>query len=245
MNITETYLNHLKPQLTARDREIIARLSQFKLMTGKQIERLYFAQLTAKSRTRQRQAVLRRLTDHRVLARLDRRIGGPDSGSAEYIYTLDVVGQRLAETTERPRRPYVWYDPTIQHYLAVSEVYVRLIEAEHAGMLTLLRFEAEPYCWRSFGSQTLKPDVFVQVGVVTDGERRKLTRFIEVDRGTQYGTKIVTKLLVYEQYWRHQHGQGRRMLRVVFLAPSGERVAYLTQLVATALPLFEVVLFDQ
>jgi hypothetical protein len=244
MNVTRGYLNSLRPQLTERDHEIIARLSQFKLMTGGQLERLFFGACSATSRARNRQAVLKRLTDHRVLARLDRRIGGFGGGSADYVYTLDVAGQRLAEASDRPRRPYVWYDPTIQHYLAVSEVYVRLMEAQDAGSLTLLTFEAEPYCWRSFAGQTLKPDALVQVGVAGDGEPRKRTRFLEVDRGTQYGTKIASKLPVYEQFWRHEHSQGRRMPRVVFLAPSAERLDYLTQLVASAPPLFEVVLFE-
>jgi hypothetical protein len=246
MNVTRGYLNSLRPQLTERDREIIARLSQFKLMTGGQLERLYFGASSAKSRARNRQAVLKRLSDHRVLTRLDRRIGGFGGGSADYVYTLDVAGQRLAEATDRPRRPYVWYDPTIQHYLTVSEVYVRLMEAQHSDRLTLLTFEAEPYCWRSFKNQTLKPDAFVQVGVVDSGESRKRTRFLEVDRGTQYGTKIASKLPVYEQYWRYQHSQDRRMPRVIFLAPSAERLDYLSQLVASAPPLlFEVVLFDR
>jgi Replication-relaxation len=119
--------------------------------------------------------VLKRLTELRVLARLDRRVGGFGGGSADYIYTLDVAGQKLAEMTERPRCPYVWYDPTIQHCLAVGEVYVRLIEAQHSGTLTLLGFKAEPYCWRGFDGQTLKPDAFLQVGVVLGEERRKLT----------------------------------------------------------------------
>jgi len=68
MNVTRGYLNSLRPQLTERDREIIARLSQFKLMTGRQLERLYFGACSATSRARNRQAVLKRLTDHRVLA---------------------------------------------------------------------------------------------------------------------------------------------------------------------------------
>lgn len=240
MNVTRGYLNSLKPQLTERDREIIARLGQFKLMTGTQLERLYFEASSAKSRARNRQAVLKRLSDHRVLARLDRRVGGFGGGSADYVYTLDVAGQRLAEASERPRRPYVWYDPTIQHYLAVSEIYVRLMEAQHHNSLTLLTFEAEPYCWRSFANQTLKPDALVRAGVVGSGEPRKRTRFLEVDRGTQYGTKIATKLPVYEQYWRYEHSQGRRMPRVIFLVQSAERLDYLNQLVASGPPLFEV-----
>jgi len=244
MKVTAAYLNTLKPQLTQRDMAIIARLAQFKLMTGTQLERLYFADCSDKSRARNRQAVLRRLTNHQVLARLDRRIGGIGAGSADYVYTLDVAGQRLAEASDRPRRPYVWYDPTIQHYLAVSKVYVRLIEAQRAGRLTLLKFEAEPYCWRSFGGQTLKPDALVQIGMVVSGERRKITRFLEIDRGTQYGTKIASKLPVYEACWRHEHRQGRQSPRAVFLVRTEQRQDYLTQLVASAAPLFQVVLFD-
>ena len=38
----------------------------------------------------------------------------------------------------------------VRHTLAVTELYVRLREAERAGTLELLEFEPEPECWRSY-----------------------------------------------------------------------------------------------
>ncbi|OEJ41212.1 hypothetical protein AR457_10150 [Streptomyces agglomeratus] len=237
MSITNRYLNQLGPQLTERDLAIIFEVGRFKLMSGGQLERLFFADCSDTSRARNRQAVLRRLTGHRVLARLgQRRVGGAQRGSASYLYTLDVAGQHLAQSTSsRPRRPYSWYEPTVAHLLAVAELYVNLTEAARGGRFTLLDFQAEPYCWRSFGHRTLKPDAFLQLGVIhPDGRRRKGSFFIEVDRANQYGTKIETKLPQYLAYYQH-HRQAepeQSFPRIVFLAPHEQRANYLRRLVA-------------
>ncbi|OEJ61059.1 hypothetical protein BGM19_26655 [Streptomyces agglomeratus] len=253
MSITNRYLNQLGPQLTERDLAIIRDVGRFKLMSGGQLERLYFADCSDTSRARNRQAVLRRLTGHRVLARVgQRRVGGAQRGSASYLYTLDVAGQHLAQSTSsRPRRPYSWYEPTVAHFLAVAELYVTLTEAARGGRFTVLDFQAEPYCWRSFGHRTLKPDAFVQLGVVhPDGRRRKGSFFIEVDRANQYGAKIETKLPQYLAYYQHhrQTWPDQSFPRVVFLAPHEQRVSYLRRLVAErpeAQRLFTVGLLDE
>jgi hypothetical protein len=236
MSITVRYLGQLKPQLSSRDLAIIYEVGRFKLMTGGQLERLFFADCSELSRARNRQAVLKRLTDLRVLARVgERRVGGASRGSASFLYTLDVAGQHLAySTSPRPRRPYAWYEPTIAHFLAVAELYVTLREADRSGQLTLLDFQAEPYCWRHFAQRVLKPDAFVQIGIVReDGRRLKGSFFIEVDRANQYGTKIETKLPQYLAYRHHdrQAQPDRAFPRIVFLAPDERRVQYLARIV--------------
>jgi hypothetical protein len=261
MNITASYLDALKPDLTDRDLAIIREVGRFKLMTGGQLERLLFAEYTdpasgktveysSVSRARNRQAVLRRLTEHRVLARVgERRVGGGKRGSASFLYTLDVAGQHLARwTSSRPRRPFVWYEPTIKHYLAIAELYVRLVEAQRRRQLTLLKFDTEPYCWRTFGQRTLKPDAFVQIGIDRDGQRRKGSFFVEVDRAGQHGAKIATKLPQYLSYRHHEQGSGQVFPGVVFLAPSPTRAAYLAALIQRrpeAAHLFRVALYDE
>jgi hypothetical protein len=235
MTVTAKYLNQLAPQLNDRDLAIITDIGRFKLMTGGQIERLYFADSSDKSRARNRQAVLKRLKDHEVIAHVGkRRVGGSMRGSALQLWSLDIAGQHLAQTGQRPRRPYSWYEPTIAHFLAVADVYVELVEADRSGLLKLLKFDAEPYSWRDFGSRTLKPDAFAQIGIVhRDGRRRKSSFFIEVDRANQYGTKIDTKLPQYLAYYRHDRmtQPDRAFPRVVFLAPDDKRVAYLGRLI--------------
>ena len=73
----------------------------------------------------------------------------------------------------------------LDHLLAVSEVFVRLVEAHRAEQLDLLWFQAEPACWRWFaslhGRTVMKPDALVVVG---HGEWEHRW-FIEVDRGTE------------------------------------------------------------
>ncbi|PKV88172.1 replication-relaxation family protein [Streptomyces sp. TLI_146] len=236
MSITRKYLNQLAPQLSPRDLAIISEVGRFKIMTGGQVERLFFADCSDTSRARNRQAVLRRLTEHRVLARVgERRVGGAQRGSASFLYTLDVAGQHLSQgTSTRPRRPYSWYEPTIGHFLGVAELYVVLREADQSGLFSLLNFQTEPYCWRTFGQRTLKPDAFTQVGIVTaDGRRRKGSFFIEVDRANQYGAKIETKVPQYVAYYQHDRlAQPERAFpRIVFLVPDQQRAEYLSRLV--------------
>lgn len=250
MNITQTFLNQLRPTLSERDFAIIEQVGRFKLMTATQLERLFFhtypdpdtgepVAYADKSRSRGRQEVLRRLVQHRILARVgERRLGGAGRGSASYVYMLDAAGQRVAAlTSSQARRPYVPYRPNQEHYLAVAELYVRLVEAERGGELKLLAFDPEPYCWRTFESQTLKPDAFVQVGIERDGHRRRGSFFIEVDRASQWGTQISNKLPQYVAYWNFEQATGRRtgqsrtFPQVLFLAPSEQRVRYLRGLV--------------
>ncbi|WP_406123731.1 replication-relaxation family protein [Streptomyces canus] len=236
MSITRKYLNQLAPQLSPRDLAIIHEVGRFKLVTGGQLERLFFADCSDTSRARNRQAVLRRLTEHRVLARIgERRVGGAQRGSASFLYALDVAGQHLSQgTSTRPRRPYSWYEPTIAHFLAIAELYVMLREADQSGLFSLLDFQTEPYCWRTFGQRTLKPDAFVQIGIVTaDGRRRKGSFFIEVDRANQYGAKMETKVPQYMAYYQHDRlaRPDRAFPRIVFLAPHEQRVQYLRRLV--------------
>lgn len=235
MTVTAKYLNMLKPHLTDRDLAIIADIGRFKVMKGSHIERLFFAHCSDKSRARNRQAVLKRLEDRGVITYVgDRQKAGAKRGSTPYLYTLDIAGQQLAQTGTRPRRPYSWYEPTIAHFLAVVDIYVDLVEADRSGLLTLLDFQAEPYSWRDFGSRTLKPDAFAQIGIRhSDGTGRKSSFFIEVDRANQYGTKIDTKLPQYLAYYRHDRmtQPDRAFPRVVFLAPDDKRVAYLNRLI--------------
>ncbi|MEV8442670.1 replication-relaxation family protein [Actinosynnema sp. NPDC051121] len=250
MNITRAVLDALKPQLSDRDHAIMHDVGRFKLATAGQLERLHFAHCSDRSRARNRQAVLKRLTDNRILARVGNRArGGPSGGSRGYLYALDVAGQELTQlTSHRPRRPYVSYEPGIAHYLAVTELYVRLVEADRAGTLTLLNFEAEPYAWRYFNDQqVLKPDAYVQVGVAHDGRRRKGSFFIEMDRGTQWGAKIATKVPQYLAYFNSSRPNEPIFPKVLLLAPSERRAGYLSRLIKERgpdIPLFEAGVVD-
>src|SRR4051812_40290179 len=111
---------HLLSVLTERDRSIIAMLGTLHLATGNQLRRVHWqGDVPANHRAARR--TLKRLTDWRVLVRLERRLGGLGRGSESYTYALDVAGQRLLRggAARRPRLPgqTMW-----AHALLVSEV---------------------------------------------------------------------------------------------------------------------------
>jgi hypothetical protein len=59
-----------------------------------------------------------------LISRLDRVVGGRRSGSAGFVYALDVAGQRTLErvTASPVRRPTTPGAPFVRHVLAVSEI---------------------------------------------------------------------------------------------------------------------------
>jgi hypothetical protein len=247
-------LAQIVTSLGARDLAIVATVSKLRLVTSLQLQRLHFTSGTPASNARQARRAFQRLTDLRVLTRLERRIGGVRAGSAGHIYRLDVAGQHIAQTTQgRRRRPGEPGLPFVKHTLAIAELYVRLVEADRANKIELIEFDAEPGCWRPFfgpgGARLrLKPDAFVRTG---RGEFEDLW-FVEVDCATHGGTALATKFRTYRQYWateREQAKWGGVFPKVLWLVPSVPRLCQLLDVAAAQPPeswqLFTVRLFDE
>lgn len=254
--VSEARVAQLSEQLSPRELALIETLDNVRLATALQLERIHFREGTPLANARQCRRTLKRLADLRVLARLDRRVGGVRAGSAGYIYALDVAGQRLASASGpaggiRLRRPWTPGGPFVRHAFGVTELYTRLREANRASELDLLEFWAEPLCWRRFtgvggGQVVLKPDAFARVGV----DKYEHASFIEVDRATQSGPTVANKLTVYRRYWQTGREQERFGLfpRVVILVPSEVRRRALVEVCAKqpadSWPLFRVAHFD-
>lgn len=197
-------LEHLRDELSGRDRAIVQTVSEARLMTGRQLQALFFPledHATARTAARCARRVLERLSRDRLLVRLERRIGGVRAGSASFIYAIGPVGQRLLRqpgARRRLREPSTYF---VDHTLAVSELVVRVTTTARLGKLELLRLQHEPSCWRSFGGlgvrQLLRPDLFVVLGV-GDYEHRW---FIEVDRGSESLPVVLRKCRTYEAYY--------------------------------------------
>ncbi len=254
--VTEARVAQLERLLSPREVALVETLDRLRLASTKQLERLHFAAGTELANARQARRTLARLVELRVLSRLDRRVGGAQPGSSDYPYALDVAGQRLASACgpaggTRIRRPWTPGVSFLRHALAVSELYVRLVEAERAGHLDLLAFDAEPLCWRTFSGLggarvVLKPDAFVRVGV---GSYEHFF-FIEVDRATQSGPSVGRKLATYRRYWQSGREQARFGLfpKVLVLVPSEARKEGLVDVAASqpadACELFEIACYD-
>jgi hypothetical protein len=247
--VTASRLAELDRTLAGRDWAIIATLARVRVATVGQLERTCFAEV---SRRQARQS-LASLADRRVVARLPRVVGGVRAGSAGYVYALDVAGLRLARPDQaRPQRPWSVGTAFLAHSLAVTEVYVRLVEHGRTGALRLVEFVAEPGCWRTFfgpggGRLVLKPDAFVVVRLGGYEDRW----FIEVDRGTEASTTLARKCEVYRWYWASGTEQARTGVfpRVLWVVPDERRYQSLVEVLgrqpAEAWALFTVATFEQ
>jgi hypothetical protein len=250
------HAQRLRARLGDRDLAVLSSLHTLRLATGEQLRRLHVADGSPATQSRRCRALLQRLTDLRLVNRLGRRVGGVHAGSDGFVYGLSGHGQAVL-AVDGPlggRRRRVWdTSPSFQdHVLSVASLYVGLVEAERAGQLELLAFDAEPGAWRRHpgsGGQTvtLKPDGYVQLGV-GDIEH---SAFIEVDCGTESGPTIARKCRMYGDYWRTGIEQTTNEVfpRVLWLGTterSVQRIAgVLAKLPADTRHLFQVVPIDE
>lgn len=241
----------LADDLSDRDRQIVELVGRFAVVSGGQLRRLFFGGgANHASNARLARRSLARLTEHRALVRLERRIGGVRAGSAGSVYRLGAVGDRLlrfwrgaggrGRTAGEPGRLFV------RHGLAVTETYARLREAEQSGSLELLAFNPEPASWRAFGGaagrQVLKPDAFARLGLGAYEDRY----FIEVDCGTEGTGALAAKCRSYLAYYRAGIEQSEHGVfpRVIWITTTERRVSRIVDvcagLPALAWPLFVV-----
>jgi hypothetical protein len=250
MRLSQRHLALVAERLSARDREVMAAVARFRVMSGGQLGRLFWPEGTPQTRSRLARHGLSRLVDLGVLAPLERRVGGVRSGSAGRVFALGLAGQRIyrPETDRRrTRRPHTPGERYLAHTLAVGELYVQLIEAQRWGSLELATFDAEPDCWRTYpgawGTRlTLKPDAFVKVGA-GDYAYHWL---IEIDLASESLTTIERKTGRHLDY--HRSGSALRSTgvapRVAWIVPGETRAQAIESVLARLRPddrkLFEV-----
>jgi hypothetical protein len=225
-----------------RERWIVEAVARLSLVSGRQLADLFFYSFSDSSnfRTRSRVArrVLTRLVAQRVLDRLERRRGGVGGGSSAWVYALGPAGRRVVaywagEGLPRSRGAHEPGAAWAAHTLAVSDLYVRLREAERAGRLDLLAFDAEPACWRRFArlgsvAGVLKPDAYVRLGI---GEYEDFF-FVEVDLGSERRGQLTRQHLAYREYFRSGVEQATTGVfpGVLWIVPDAQRVALLTDI---------------
>jgi Replication-relaxation len=234
-----SHVEWVAERLSDRDWQIIEAMNRLRLMSGQQLERGYFAALTGHARAVVRGRVLRRLVHWQVLAVLPRRIGGAARGSAGAAFALGATGVRLC--TERPattsmprvRYPVAPTERSVRHTLAVSELYVGLMEQARMQGAQVIAFEAEPASWWPNGlGGFMKPDAYV---CLTLGRVREHW-WVEVDLATESLPTVKRKLLAYLDFVeRGQLGPGNLVPRVLVSCMTPARCAALRSVV-TKLP---------
>lgn len=229
--VTTRRLDGLHIRLTDADWETLDHLRRLRVLTGLQLQRLVHGEGEAAKHRRLRQ--LSRLTRMQVITRMERRaIGGLGGGSRPSVYLLDVAGLRLIAPTATARHPWQPSTPFIAHAVMVSEVFVRLVEAQRNQRGDLLAFDAEPKCWRQWRNRhgetvTLKPDADTTVAT-GDFE---FHWFIEADRATESLPRITRKAAEYVAFFATGIEQVRRGVtpQVAFIVPDERRLEAVTE----------------
>ena len=220
----------LRRQLSSRDLAALDILQRVRLASLRHVQRLLVVDGSPRARTRRAQLMMTRLTELDLVTRFSRIIGGARAGSSGYIYGLSGLGQAVVDT-DGPlggRRRRVWEArPYFQdHMLAVSELYVQLVERHRFGRGDLLAFDAEPAAWRHFTGKLgelvmVRPDAFVAIGRAATLH----SSFVEVDMATETLPTIRKKCLRYIEYWRSGMEQQWRGVfpKVVWLVETERR----------------------
>jgi hypothetical protein len=224
----------LSDRISERDLDVLRSVRQHRFLTARQIEALHFADhATALAGARVCRRVLARLSEHRLLVRLERRVGGVRAGSASYVYALGPAGSRLVD--ERRRRLNEPSPLFLMHTLAVAQTHVELVQAGRVGDVDLVGVEVEPACWRRYvgaggAPEAVKPDLYVVTG---SGDFEDCW-FIEIDCGTESPQAIRRKCRAYESYWRSGRAQAAHgtFPLVAWSAPTKERAARIGQTIA-------------
>jgi hypothetical protein len=198
MRVRAAHIERVQEAMSERDWAVARDVVRLRLVTGQQLERLHFADLSESSRAVVRRRVLRRLVSWRVLRTLERRVGGIRAGSTGLVYGIDTAGQRLVSNNLEARRPDPPGERYLRHVLDVSELYAAVMERARVGLLRIERFDAEPDSWRRDGSGgLLKPDAHIVVSNETHTDHW----WIEVDRATESLPTLNRKLATYVSFY--------------------------------------------
>jgi hypothetical protein len=234
--IGPSHVEWVAQRLTDRDWRIVESVNVVRLLTGGQIERLFFSDLApGRSRVASRSRALHRLVSWRVLTPLPRRIGGAGRGSTALAYALDSVGQRLVRERQlaaaqppRVRRPGPPTERTVRHILAVSEAYVALTELSRAHDFTLATFQAEPASWWPNGLRGyVKPDAYA----VLKSDKFSDHWWLELDLATESLPAVKRQLATYVDFWDRGHeGPKKMMPRIAIATTTPERQAAIARL---------------
>lgn len=208
---------------TDRDRQIVQAVSRFGQLTSGQISELLFHD--GSSPTRPSRA-LNRLLKTRHLSRIERRlIGGTGAGSGHYVYQLGTQGRKyMGRDAGYPYRS-VHY-----HTLAIADAFIGLKRLEREGTIEVIGMATEPDTWKVVAGADLRPDLFVELGIIS--KQMSTSLWIEIDMGTERQKQLKEKLA---RYWHaYQHATEADMSVypwVLFLVPDDERLKEITWLI--------------
>ncbi len=208
-----------------RDLAVLETLAWAGILRTGQIETLFF-------KTRRRaQRRMRALLDHGLVR--SHRQG--EALHREDVFTLAPKGMALLETKgafpDGPPKPArLPRISKLAHALAIRDVFVAFLAAEHTGSSRLVDFRFEEDLARepAFRAARLVPDA---VGVV-EADGRSSSFAVEVDLGTETSTTLRGKLEAWARF--HVGGAGQRFAALLVVADADSRARLLWRLASEA-----------
>jgi hypothetical protein len=128
------------------------------------------------------------------------------TGSAPFHWWLTRAGARLVEgTSPAPGRgaPNPLF---VRHTAAIAGLYVALRQLGSSAGLTALSWARDEECWEDWihlgQAGRIRPDAYVELEVVVDGEAGRAGAFVEVDFATMDQTRLRAKAARHRRYVR-------------------------------------------
>ncbi|MDQ1175024.1 hypothetical protein QE430_003331 [Microbacterium testaceum] len=226
-------LRELHLSLSTRDHQILEFLSRHRYATTTHLRDVFFAgHATQTAGTRACIRVLHRLLRDRLIARLERRVGGSARGSAASIWYLDAVGERLTRPEQTSRRRFASVSTLfLEHTLAITDAHVTLITQAQVTGAELERVEIESEAWRPFltthaTATVLKPDLYAHLSTPDYDDHY----YLEIDRASESIPVVLGQCRLYAAYRTTGRAQTEHGVfpRVVWIVPTRRRADRLT-----------------
>lgn len=121
--------------------------------------------------------------------------GGRKGGSNPLVWILDTEGYNLLYGKKSQPLRGINY-----HTLDIAHTFMELVQLSRAGRFTIEGYATEPSCWLKINGREVRPDLYLE----TRSPSGLLVKsFLEIDRGTEWETKIKSQLSDYVYAFNH------------------------------------------
>lgn len=202
--VSSLRLRLLTKEIPTRYTTPLPHLARTRVLTGAHLDRLLATpEHSPETTARMRRRIMTRLCGLGLVDTLARRIGGARAGSAGHVYTLTSAGHvflALLNGEPSPGRRRHARNPGelfLTHALAISGIYVDLIEHSRSGAFQMASFTTEPHCWHPVGNGAyLRPDAYAVLAAAKHAD----CWWLEIDQATESTPRLRAKTRAYRDF---------------------------------------------
>src|SRR2546423_2897727 len=159
--IRPTCLRKVAAELHGSEEAVLAALLSMRVGTADQIARAVFVHADPKTAQRLAHRFLRRLATKKLVRRFPNTAPVLKPGPRGSVYVLTAGGERLVTPLHRSVKPQrtAWQPSAskLAHWLAIGEIYTRLVEQAQSGGPQGFKFLTEGAAKRTFADPGVRP----------------------------------------------------------------------------------------